>query len=1699
MNEALLTEAGQRIGWTLVHSVWQFSVIAVVLAVSLRLLRGRSPHLRYGFMLAALSLMSVAPVVTFVVVETNGMSTDSADAWIDAMSEDDRSLINDGFSAPLPNQSLLSEQQSSAAELPGSSIAAGMPATGNRLFADLMATTQNCIRRWMNFILAGWLLGMLVLSIRPLIGWRATRQLRSRGRSSVPSAITTATERVAKLLKIRRAIEVTESSQVDVPTVIGWVKPLVLLPASAISGLSTEQLEAVIAHELAHVRRHDYLVNLHQLAMETVFFYHPAVWWVSHRMRVEREECCDDIAVHMTGDRVGYAKVLVWLEESRTQPTAATLGMASDGGSLLGRVRRLVSTPSQTASIGPLAITVALALVIGTGWLLTIGANDSSAQEAQDNKFEWTNGKIATDGFVVTYDQLVALIAVRPHQATADKAWRSNGTAFEQTPDLPSMPYNETTREMTGVDLLFFVDAVGPNRRPIYRMPGMKHTFPTRDQGMDWVIAVPPENAKTTTVTIGIPDEEWGPWKKVNTKGESIEAVVLSPRLQESYAAIKPYEILARAENRVLFRWSHDREQRDLASKEVVAVDKSGVRHRWYGATLWDDENDVTRDADVFDLPLSQIDHFEYRLRPYRHWTTFNNVALKPNQTTDVRVHTRTVEIPKAGDKATYRGRIVLPDGSPSQTEGYMYISAQSERRGYFGTVAKVGNQFDFQSLPGKVFITHFPDGYAPTWTQPMDVAAGDIVEGIVLKLKRGFDIQIEIHDRAGNPVPNATLVAHPMINGSSNGPVRKHAADKSGRVSLSHLAETKYTFSVEAAGFEELRTEPMEIAKDKVVRLEMQQAAVTKGIIRDSEGLPAAGAKLRAKTEVRSNGATNTLFDTDGDTLFGKVLAETDMDGRFTLNELSKGSRYLFIIEGADGSRMLYRDFRAGQENVKIRLSARRDLNIQIQGDVEALFKAGTDPYVDVSQHLPLTLEDFTSLDQAGERVPVENTETGGNAIIRGLVFDPEVELSKQTVRLTLGMNPQRIKDFQLSNDQVTTVQWKIGILAPRQSSNAAIIRNWANRAIGLEEWGRLTQLAKLLAGEGEYDDALGLLSKAPLGKSKDGKLSAKFYDKTVSDICEIALQHDRLDVAERILDQLTDTEEQTLSGVKIRHQVGGIRLAILKYHVSKGQIDEAIAYLNSQPTGTHPNMVHRVASDLPRLGHGDHVESFWRRLTDPKIRGICEHHLANAYYHFDEPDKIWRLADEIAKTRPDDLIAEVQRRNTAMVYYAKTLPKRFSERLPAYLDKIQQLPDAEQTRYWKDLALSAAKAKRYDLVAELSSTVPLLLQSQSRFMDLSGTDRHPVLYAIAELQKQHQFDQAFSIIDAVEDDAIVIAALARLANLALSDDEIDQHAESYQQIVNRFTNAYEQFAAKNNEQTVRDVSRKLPEMLNIHLRRIANPLLSPDDVAYLDRDLLHSSGEHVDLLIEQGKISDLVRHTEGLLQDGNLQEAKWIVTKIATAGRADAFERFRVQVKQLFDANESSESISTYRRFLAHSALSAYSAGQRELCYEIFMKLDRNWMSPSMVSRVASQARANGDMEFLRRMESSPSPLMREAALSALTLHHVLAGDMEAAEQVAETFDREFGNGNEKWSIYRRITHKNNVKDPSRRIAATQLALQHVSIDSYDYAAIAREHAKLLGLLYPGKPVPADWLAKLNSNPKLRLQVELEHAYGS
>ena len=276
-----------ELGRALLHSLWQGACVALLSGAALWLLRCRSPNARYAVACSALALMLLLPVIT---VWGLGGPAQGVEA--------DEMLTQ--TSAPAETASVPEVSTRGA----GESAAAG----DGRNFIPRLQSSEERLSLWLPWLTLVWLAGVSFLSARMLGGLIYTRRLRRRDAWPVGGFWQERAEEIARRLLVSRPVRVLESALVRVPTAVGWLRPVILLPASAFTGLTPQQLETILAHELAHIRRHDYLFNLLQTLAETLLFYHPAAWWVSRRVRQERELVCDDLAVAATGDALTYAR-----------------------------------------------------------------------------------------------------------------------------------------------------------------------------------------------------------------------------------------------------------------------------------------------------------------------------------------------------------------------------------------------------------------------------------------------------------------------------------------------------------------------------------------------------------------------------------------------------------------------------------------------------------------------------------------------------------------------------------------------------------------------------------------------------------------------------------------------------------------------------------------------------------------------------------------------------------------------------------------------------------------------------------------------------------------------------------------------------------------------------------------------------------------------------------------------------------------------------------------------------------------------------------------------------------------------------------------------------------------------------------------------------------------------------------------------
>ncbi len=330
--ESLLAEpVVKRLGWALLHFVWQGVGVAILFAVGMWALRRRGANPRYVMGVGTLLVMISLPVVTLLRIEVTAPTVPA-----DSPRTETPSLVTplsspSAVPAVPPRQIVRRRPQEN---VPMASAVRTPPVT------PLRQRASGRVERILPWAVTVWLIGVIVLAVRLLGGCLQMRGLKRRLVQPVARQWQQTLKGLSGRMRLTRPVRVLESALAQVPTVIGWLKPLILLPTSALTGLSREQLEALLAHELAHIRRHDYVVNLLQTVVETLLFYHPAVWWVSHRVRVERENCCDDLAVAVCGNEVAYARALTEMEQLRIATRRPAL--AAGGGSLLGRIRRLL-------------------------------------------------------------------------------------------------------------------------------------------------------------------------------------------------------------------------------------------------------------------------------------------------------------------------------------------------------------------------------------------------------------------------------------------------------------------------------------------------------------------------------------------------------------------------------------------------------------------------------------------------------------------------------------------------------------------------------------------------------------------------------------------------------------------------------------------------------------------------------------------------------------------------------------------------------------------------------------------------------------------------------------------------------------------------------------------------------------------------------------------------------------------------------------------------------------------------------------------------------------------------------------------------------------------------------------------------------------------------------------------------------------
>lgn len=320
------------LGWTLLHSLWQGALLAVILGLLLVVLHRHSAKIRYWVAGSALLFQLCFSGATFLYYGSQPEATVTASI----------------------NPQLILQADAVAPSIEAST------------FWDApLAATQVYFKEHLPLVVTCWALGLLLMLLRFIGGIAYTQRLRKYRTTALGQNWQNKLQLLSHHIGVKQTVKLMESAMVQVPVTIGFIKPVILMPIGAVTGLSQGQVEAVLAHELAHILRKDYLLNLVQSVVELLFFYHPAMWWISGVVRAEREHCCDDIAVAACGDTLTYARALAELEAMH-MPVSPSMAMAVSGGkgSLLSRIKRLIGQPAPGPTFSE-GFVAALVVVVG--------------------------------------------------------------------------------------------------------------------------------------------------------------------------------------------------------------------------------------------------------------------------------------------------------------------------------------------------------------------------------------------------------------------------------------------------------------------------------------------------------------------------------------------------------------------------------------------------------------------------------------------------------------------------------------------------------------------------------------------------------------------------------------------------------------------------------------------------------------------------------------------------------------------------------------------------------------------------------------------------------------------------------------------------------------------------------------------------------------------------------------------------------------------------------------------------------------------------------------------------------------------------------------------------------------------------------------------------------------------------------------
>lgn len=341
------------IGWTVLHSFWQAGIIAVIMGIILQTFQHKPAKLRYEIATLSMFMVFVFALCTFLYIYDTAYDT--------------AGILASGL---------------------GSDAIAIVFEEGSSSWVIYSNTWAGYFNQHMPLIVSVWIMGSLFFLLRLFGGYAYVQRLRYHHNYFLPDHWQDKLNVLIARTPIRKPIQLLESALVRVPMVIGFFKPAILLPIGVINTLSDEEVEAILAHELGHIYRNDYIQNILISFFEALFYYNPAVWWISANIRTERENCCDDIGIQLCGNPLTYAKALVSIQDMHLSAPSFAMSFSGNKNQLLYRIKRILNQPHNKSNI--MEKLMATGLVVFAVLLLSFSSGNSYADSMEHSNEEET-------------------------------------------------------------------------------------------------------------------------------------------------------------------------------------------------------------------------------------------------------------------------------------------------------------------------------------------------------------------------------------------------------------------------------------------------------------------------------------------------------------------------------------------------------------------------------------------------------------------------------------------------------------------------------------------------------------------------------------------------------------------------------------------------------------------------------------------------------------------------------------------------------------------------------------------------------------------------------------------------------------------------------------------------------------------------------------------------------------------------------------------------------------------------------------------------------------------------------------------------------------------------------------------------------------------------------------------------------------